>query len=51
MRIKIGYPDIVDDYSDMPIDESLTLFENRRNIYNYLFEKNKEKYYNHLLHH
>ena len=46
MRIKIGYPDIVDDYSDMPIDETLTLFENRRNISKYFFEKNKEKYYN-----
>ena len=46
MRIKIGYPDIVDDYSAMPIDETLTLFENRRNISKYFFEKNKEKYYN-----
>lgn len=46
LRIKIGYPDIVDDYSDIPIDENLTLFENKINIHKYFFNKNKEKYYN-----
>lgn len=46
LRIKIGYPDKVEDYSDMPIDENITLFENRLNIYEYFFNKDKEKYYN-----
>lgn len=46
LTVKIGYPDKFDDYSDIPIDENLTLFENRINIGKYFFNKNKEKHYN-----
>lgn len=46
LNIKIGYPDKFEDYSDMPIDENLTLFENTINISKYFFNKNKEKKYN-----
>ena len=46
LNIKIGYPDKFEDYSDIPIDENLTLFENTISISKYFFNKNKEKKYN-----
>ena len=46
LNIKIGYPNKFEDYSDIPIDENLTYFENRLNIDKYFFEKQKEKHYN-----
>ena len=46
MRFKIGYPDKFEDFSDIPIDDNLTLFENRINIEKYFFKKHLEKHYN-----
>lgn len=46
MRLKIGYPDKFEDYSDIPVDESLTLFENYINIKKYFFKKHLDKHYN-----
>lgn len=46
LNIKIGYPDKFEDYSDIPIDENLTLFENNLNISKYFFNKDIEKRYN-----
>lgn len=46
LRIKVGYPDKIDDYSDIPVDCNITLLENILNIHEYFFNKHKELYYN-----
>lgn len=46
ISLKIGYPDKWDDYSDIPVDESLSYFENYMNIRLYFNKKEYEKYYN-----
>lgn len=46
MTIKIGYPDKFIDYSDIPINKDLSLFENKHNISEYFFNKDKELFYN-----
>ena len=46
MKLKIGYPDKFEDFSDIPIDINLTYFENSLNIQEYFRKKNMEKHYN-----
>lgn len=46
MKLKIGYPDKFEDFSDIPIDINLTYFENSLNIREYFRKKNMEKHYN-----
>ena len=44
---KIGYPDKFDDLSKLPINKDLSYFDNMREISDFYFNFNKEKYYNH----
>ncbi|WQJ53459.1 MAG: Neutral endopeptidase [Wendovervirus sonii] len=46
IKVKIGYPDKIEDYSDCPIDETISFFENRLNINDYFFWKDVKKNFN-----
>jgi len=43
MNVKIGYPDKIEDYSDCPVDENISFFDNRMNITEYFFWKEFKK--------
>ena len=46
MGYKVAYPDKYDDLSDIPVIEEHSLFYNMLAIIEYMFNYNKEKYYN-----
>lgn len=46
MRVKIGYPDKFLDYTEIPIDSNLSIFENSINLEPFFFNINKELHYN-----
>lgn len=46
LRVKVGYPDKIEDFSDIPVDSSLTLFENNSKISRYFWNKDKDLHYN-----
>ena len=46
MGYKVAYPDKYDDLSDIPVTEEHSLFYNMLAIIEYMFNYNKEKYYN-----
>jgi len=46
LRIKIGYPNKIEDFSDCPVDKNKTYFENCIALHEYFIQKDTEKNYN-----
>lgn len=46
MKLKIGYPDKFEDYSDIPISSELSYFDNYMNVRAYLWQKDIKMHYN-----
>ena len=46
MKLKIGYPNKFEDYSDIPISSELSYFDNYMNVRAYFWQKDIKRHYN-----